>query len=134
MTDESKYYIFYDGECGFCNHWVEWILKNDQKDQFRFAALQSDFGQDFLGKRGLNQTELNTIYIWKPSGFYLTKSSAVEQIAKLLGGKYALLAKLNFLPVSVADKIYDAVAVRRQKLAASKCYVPTEEERKKFIN
>ena len=31
-VDSNKYYVFYDGECGFCNFWVHWILKKDVKD------------------------------------------------------------------------------------------------------
>lgn len=133
MTDPSKYYIFYDGECGFCNHWVHWILKKDTKDLFLFASLQSDFGQNFLTERGLQRKNFNTLYLWKPNSFYLTKSAAAEKIAQLLGGKYALLAKMNFLPLSIGDKVYDFIAERRQKLSDGKCFVPTEEERKKFV-
>lgn len=133
MTDPSKYYIFYDGECGFCNHWVHWILKKDTKDLFLFASLQSDFGQNFLTERGLQRKNFNTLYLWKPNSFYLTKSAAAEKIAQLLGGKHALLAKMNFLPVSIGDKIYDFIAERRERLSDGKCFVPTEKERKKFV-
>ncbi len=48
MIDQNKFYLFYDGDCGFCNFWVHWILKNDSKDQFLFASLQGKFGQEFL--------------------------------------------------------------------------------------
>ncbi len=132
--DDSKYYVFYDGDCGFCNHWVQWILKNDHKDQFRFAALQGNFGQKFLKERGLENKNFNTLYLWKPNEFYLIKSQAVTKIARILGGKYALLSYLNIFPNFFSDKIYDQIAVRRQKLAAQKCFLPTQEERKKFLD
>lgn len=131
--DESKYYVFYDGDCGFCNHWVQWILQNDKKDQFRFAALQSNFGQQFLWERGLNRKQFNTIYLWKPNSFYLIKSGAINKISKLLGGKYAVLAQLNILPAFISDKIYDKISKNRMKLSAQKCFLPNEEERKKFV-
>lgn len=133
MTDPSKYYIFYDGDCGFCNYWVQWILKRDEKDRFRFASLQSNFGQQFLWQRGLDRNQFNTLYLWKPNAYYLVKSKAVTQIAKILGGKYALMAYLNILPGFISDKIYDRISENRMKLAAGKCYLPTEEERKKFL-
>ena len=82
--DTTKYYVFYDGDCGFCNYWVQWILKNDRKDHFRFAALQSDFGQKFLKERRLESNEFNTIYLWKPNEFYLLKSQAIVKIARIL--------------------------------------------------
>lgn len=129
----SKYYIFYDGDCGFCNHWVQWILKNDTKDQFLYSALQSDFGQNFLKERGLDRKQFNTLYLWKPNEFYLIKSQAVSQIAKILGGKYALLSYFNILPRFFSDKIYDKIAEKRTKLAGEKCPLPNKEERAKFI-
>ena len=132
--DTTKHYVFYDGDCGFCNHWVQWILKNDKNDQFRYAALQSDFGQNFLKERGLNHQEFNTLYLWKPGGFYLKKSEAITQIAKTLGGKFALLSYINIFPKFIGDFFYDKVAERRLKLANQQCYLPTPEERGKFIN
>ncbi|MGC4129385.1 MAG: DCC1-like thiol-disulfide oxidoreductase family protein [Bergeyella sp.] len=131
--DTSKYYVFYDGDCGFCNHWVQWILKNDKKDLFRFSELQSEFGQRFLKERGLENKSFNTLYLWKPNSFYLVKSEAVSKIAKLLGGKYVVLSGLNFLPKILSDKIYDQIAARRMKLASQNCLLPTNEEHKKFI-
>lgn len=129
-----KYYVFYDGDCGFCNHWVQWILKNDKTDRFLFSALQSEFGQQFLKERGLESKAFDTIYLWKPKEFYATKSKAILAIAKVLGGKYALLASLNFLPGYISDKLYDQIAKRRMQLASEKCLLPTPEERKKFVS
>lgn len=132
--DNSKYHVLYDGECGFCNFWVEWILKNDSKDQFLFASLQSEFGQQFLKERNLNTTEFSTLYLWKPESFYLTKSDAVFKIAGIIGGKYKLLSYLSVLPAFVRNPFYDLVAKNRKKLVAEQCYMPTPEERKKFIS
>lgn len=133
MTDPTKYYVLYDGDCGFCNFWIQWILKHDAKDQFRFAALQSNFGQQFLWQRGLDRSSFNTLYLWKPESYYLVKSQAVTKIAKILGGKFSLLATLNFFPTFLGDKVYDKIAENRMKLATHKCLLPTEEERRKFI-
>ncbi|WP_373710272.1 thiol-disulfide oxidoreductase DCC family protein, partial [Kaistella sp.] len=76
-VNTNKYYVFYDGECGFCNFWVHWILKKDVKNQFLFASLQSEFGQQFLSERNLELKNLDTLYLWKPEKYYLQKSQAV---------------------------------------------------------
>ncbi|MHA6696977.1 thiol-disulfide oxidoreductase DCC family protein [Chryseobacterium sp. A301] len=133
-VDSSKYYVLYDGDCGFCNFWIQWILKRDSKDLFRFSALQSEFSTSFLKERGLEAGEMNTIYLWKPGLYYHTKSSAAIEIAKVLGGTYGLLARINFLPRSLTDTLYDKVAKNRKNLASSYCAVPTEVQRKKFID
>lgn len=134
MIDTSKYHILYDGECGFCNFWVEWILKNDQKNQFLFASLQSNFGQQFLSERNLETKVYSTLYLWKPESFYLTKSDAVFKIAEVIGGKYKLISYLSVLPKFLRNPFYDIISKNRQKLASQKCYMPTQEERKKFLS
>lgn len=131
--DTSKYYVFYDGDCGFCNFWVQWILKNDLKDQFMFAALQSDFGQEFLKKRGLETKQLSTLYLWKPQSFYLKKSEAALKIASILGGKYSFIGYLSFVPKFISDFFYDKVSENRKKLATNTCFLPNEKERAKFV-
>ncbi|MBU4539516.1 MAG: DUF393 domain-containing protein [Weeksellaceae bacterium] len=133
MTDSSKYYVFYDGECGFCSYWIRWILKNDRKNQFLFSSLQSEFGQKFLNERGLESKQFSTLFLWKPNSFYLTKSQAVLKIARILGGKYALLGNLNFFPGFISDSVYNIISENRLKLASQQCLVPTESERKKFV-
>ena len=131
--DPTKYYVFYDGECGFCNFWVHWILKRDNKDQFLFAALQGEFGQKFLGDRKLELKDLDTLYLWKPDEYYLRKSHAVFKISEILGGVYQFISLLRFLPTFITDFFYDQIAENRKSLATQACEIPTPEERKKFI-
>ena len=133
-TDTTKYYVFYDGECGFCDFWVHWILKKDSKNNFLFASLQSDFGQQFLSERNLELKDLDTLYLWKPEQYYLQKSQAVFKISGVIGGTYKLLSYFHYLPTSFTDFFYDRVASNRKKLASQACEIPTSEERKKFIS
>jgi len=108
---KDKNVVFFDGECGFCNFWVQWILERDRKNKFLLASLQSDFGQKFLSERGLETKEFNTLYLLKSDGQYLMKSRAVMKIAQLLGGIYSLLKIGSLLPTSLSDKLYDLVRV-----------------------
>lgn len=130
---ENKHIVFFDGDCGVCNFWVQWILERDKKDQFMFASLQSDFGQQFLSERGLETNVFNTMYLWKPGRYYLIKSRAVLEIANLLGGVYKLSFVGKILPASLSDKVYDVISRNRMKLANQKCYLPDQHQKKKFI-
>ncbi len=132
-VDTNKYYVFYDGECGFCDFWVHWILKKDVNDNFLFASLQSEFGQSFLRDRNLELKDLDTLYLWKPDKYYLQKSHAVFKISEVIGGLYTVLSYLRYLPTSFTDFFYDRVASNRKKLASTACEIPTAEERKKFV-
>jgi len=130
---QDKHIVFFDGECGVCNFWVQWILEKDKNDQFMFASLQSDFGQNFLSERGLETKVFNTMYLWKPNEYYLMKSRAVLKIASLLGGIFKLSAIGKIVPAFLSDKVYDIISKNRMKLANQKCYLPTPHQRKKFI-
>lgn len=130
---DDKHIVFFDGECGVCNFWVQWILERDKNDQFMFASLQSEFGQKFLSERGLETKQFNTMYLWKPKSYYLTKSQAVLKIANLLGGIYKLSVLGKIFPSFFRDKIYDKISENRMKLSNQKCYLPTPHQRKKFI-
>lgn len=133
MINKEKYYIFYDGDCGFCNFWVQWILKNDKKEQFLFAALQSEFGQKFLSERNLKTNDFNTIYLWKPESFYCIKSDAILTITNALGGVYYMANLAKIFPKSLRDFGYDVIAKNRNRLKPQSCTIPTPEQRKKFI-
>ncbi|MDO5510860.1 MAG: DCC1-like thiol-disulfide oxidoreductase family protein [Weeksellaceae bacterium] len=124
--------VLYDGDCGFCNFWVQWILERDTKDQFQFASLQSDFGQSFLVKNNLPIAHFDTLYLLQEDRHF-TKLKAVAEIGRILGGSYRFLILLKFLPDFLSNFIYDRVAANRQKLASANCLLPTIEERKKFI-
>lgn len=130
---QNKHIVFFDGECGVCNFWVQWILEQDKKDAFLFASLQSDFGQKFLSERGLETTQFNTIYLWKPDNYYLIKSRAILEIINLLGGFYKIFNIAKLLPTFLIDKIYDLISRNRMKLSAQKCFLPDQHQKKKFI-
>lgn len=131
---QHKHIVFFDGECGVCNFWVQWILEKDKNDQFLFASLQSDFGQRFLTERGLETKQFNTLYLWKPQQYYLIKSKAVLKISDILGGFYKLVSLLGkVFPTSFSNAIYDMVSKNRMKLSPQKCFLPDAHQKKKFI-
>lgn len=131
---KDKLIVFYDGECGFCNHWVQWILERDKKDRFMFSSLQSEFGQKFLNDRNLPNEIFDTLYLWKPESFYLSKYQAILKIATEVGGIYSLAVIGKILPDLFGNQFYNLVSRNRKKLAANQCFLPNAEQRKKFIN
>ena len=131
---ENKHIIFFDGDCGVCNFWVQWILQRDKKNQFMFASLQSDFGQKFLGERNLDQKQFNTLYLWKFGSYYLIKSKAIIKVLDLMGGFYSIASLIGkIFPTSLSDRLYDVISRNRMKISNQKCFLPTPDERKKFI-
>lgn len=131
---KDKFIVFYDGECGFCNHWVQWILERDKRDKFLFSSLQSEFGQQFLNERNLPNQVFDTLYLWKPQSFYLTKYQAILKIASELDGIYSLASVGKIIPDFIGNRFYNLISRNRKKLAANQCFLPNEVQRKKFLN
>ena len=58
--------FLYDGLCGFCHRSVQWLLRHDGTDRFRFAAQQSDVAGEVLLRHGVNRDDMlknNSVYL-----------------------------------------------------------------------
>lgn len=130
---KETYILLYDGECGFCNFWVNWVMRNDRKGIFNFASLQGNFAQDFLTIKKLPLKRFDTLYLIKPDGVD-EKSGAVIEICRLLGGWYKLVTVFKIFPKFLRDKTYDLVAKNRSKIVTGNCPLPTKEQRKKILD
>ncbi len=126
--------ILFDGVCNFCNFWVNFIIDRDKKNQFRFAALQSQIGKELLTKFDLPENDFDS-FILISQNKILKKSSAAFEIAKDLNGWLKIFSPLKLLPNSFNDFIYDLVAKNRYKIFGKRdvCRIPTEEDKIKFL-
>ncbi|SEO23293.1 Predicted thiol-disulfide oxidoreductase YuxK, DCC family [Flavobacterium sp. CF108] len=135
MTVAGKKIILFDGVCNLCNGAVQFIIKHDKNDIFRFAALQSDLGKEICNYIGVDQTKIDSIILYNPDVAYYYKSSAVIEIANDLGGFYSLLSVFKILPEKLRNYIYDYIAKNRYKWYGKKesCMIPTPELKAKFL-
>ena len=131
---EEKQIILFDGVCNFCNFWVNFVIKRDKKDLFRFAALQSDKAKELTCRFKIDTSNLDT-FILVAGNKIFTKSTAALMICKQLNGLIKILYPCIILPKFFRDFIYDLIAKNRYKLFGRKesCRVPTEEEKLKFL-
>ena len=132
-TKMNNRVLLYDGDCGFCNFWVKWVLKNDRSKTIHFAPLQGKFGQEFLAKNGFSLTDFNTLYFIEKENEYYTKLDAVIKMGSIMKGVFGLLQLLKIIPKFIRDFIYDNIAKNRKKLMSNNCFLPTKEERARFI-
>jgi predicted DCC family thiol-disulfide oxidoreductase YuxK len=132
---KNKKIILFDGVCNLCNSWVQFVIKNDKKDAFRFVALQSDLGQEIIHYIGIGSQNIDSIILYQPTVAYYYKSSAVLEIAKILGGIYSLVWIFKIIPKDVRDAMYDYIAKNRYKWYGKKesCMIPTPEIKAKFL-
>jgi predicted DCC family thiol-disulfide oxidoreductase YuxK len=123
--------ILFDGVCNLCSNSVQLIIKNDRKDYFRFASLQSDLGVAL--KKQYNITTDSIVLV--EDGKVYTQSSAALMIARRLKGAYPLLYGFMILPRMIRNTVYAWIARNRYRWFGKKeaCWIPTPELKNKFI-
>jgi len=132
---KDKKIILFDGVCNLCDATVQFIIKHDRHDVFRFVALQSELGQEIVKYIGVDTSKTDSIILYEPGHAYYYKAEAAIKIAKELGGIYSFIGILSILPNWLSDKVYDYVAANRYKWYGKKeeCMIPTPEMKAKFL-
>jgi len=132
---KDKKIILFDGVCNLCDSVVQFIIKRDKADIFRFVALQSELGQEILRYISVDRTKTDSIILYEPGKAYYYKAEAALEIAKEIGGIYSLLTIFNVFPKKISNYIYDYVARNRYRWYGKKdeCMIPTPEMKAKFL-
>ena len=131
----GKKIVLFDGVCNLCDSFVQYIIKRDHKDVFKFLPLQSELGQKVIRHIGADASKLDSIILYEPGIAYYHKSTAALEIGRHLGGLPAFAIIFRILPKALRDPIYDFVAKNRYKWYGKKeaCMMPTPETRSKFL-
>ena len=127
-----KTVVFYDNLCSVCNYWVNWILKNDKKQIFYFAPLESNFTKEFSHHFDYKFPS-ETIVIWNEKKGFLQKSDAVIYILKVIQPLSIQLKALRAFPKFLRDAGYSAFSFIRRYIPMKKCEIPSPEDRKRFL-
>lgn len=130
---KDKKIILFDGVCNLCDSSVQFVIKHDKKDVFRFVALQSELGKKIVNHIGASTVDSTILY--EPGKAYYIKSDVAFKILKEIGGVYKVLLVFSILPKSILNHIYDYVAQNRYSWFGRKesCQLPTFELQFKFL-
>ncbi|BDB55254.1 thiol-disulfide oxidoreductase [Flavobacterium ammoniigenes] len=133
---QDKKIILFDGLCNLCDASVQFLIKKDTKDVFRFVSLQSKLGKELLSKLPIAIQQTDSIILYESEALFYYKSKAIFQIIKSLGGIFNCLLIFKLLPTYFTDTLYDLVAKNRYQWFGKKqhCLVPTKELKSKFLD
>jgi predicted DCC family thiol-disulfide oxidoreductase YuxK len=131
----DKKVILFDGVCNLCNSSVQYVIKRDKNDIFRFVALQSELGQKIIRHIGIADKNIDSIVLYEPGKAYYYKSTAALEIAKKLGGLLTYGTIFKIIPSSLRDILYDYIAKNRYKWYGKQesCMISTSELQSKFL-
>ncbi len=134
--------LYFDGVCGLCNGFVDFMMARDKRDLFRFATLQGKAGEaairDFAaatGKQAQEEGELRSFLLRQGKTLHW-KSDAVLLSLQNLGGPWRAVGLLRILPAGLRNLFYDFVAKHRYGWFGKKetCRLPTPAERARFLD
>ncbi|MBT8298571.1 MAG: thiol-disulfide oxidoreductase DCC family protein [Maribacter sp.] len=133
--ESSKKIVLFDGSCNLCNRSIQFVIKRDKNDEFRFATLQGDIGRRLVKERNIDTSKVDSIILIEPGVAYYTKSTAALKIGDTFGGIWKITSVLNLIPRQLRDIVYDWVAKNRYAWYGKKeqCMLPTPEIKTKFF-
>ena len=125
--------VFFDGVCGFCNHFIDWVIQRDRRRQLRFSPLQGQTARKLLPPDRWQQ--LSTVVLLTHDHAWI-RSAAVCRILWAMGGPWRLLAGILWIiPFPLRDVGYVLVGKVRYRLFGkhAQCRLPSAEERALFL-
>lgn len=133
---QNKKIILFDGVCNLCNGFVQFVIKRDVHDVFRYASLQSEMGQQLTAERKIDTNNIDSVVLIEPGVAYYIKSDAALQIGRHLKGYRTISKVLNLIPKGLRNIVYDLIAKYRYAWFGKKehCMIPTAELKAKFLD
>jgi len=132
MSDKEYAIVYFDGVCGLCNKFVNFLFRKDaKKNRLRFATLQGETAKQLH----LTETEKMQSIVFEEDGILYRKSTAAIKILLVIGGGWKLMYLCYVFPRFLRDFVYDVVAANRYKWwgKMDACRLPTMEEVAKFL-
>lgn len=125
--------IYFDGYCGLCNGFVDFVLARDRARHFRFAPLQGTRARARFGDPG--DVDPATILLEEGDQVF-DRSTAALRIIAALGGVWRLAGLLRLVPRFIRDAVYDWIARNRYGWFGKRdtCRLPSPEERAVFLD
>lgn len=124
--------LLYDGTCGFCAQSVQFVLTHEREHSLRFAALDSEFARGLLNAHPEVQG-IDSV-VWFEPDLLLTRSDAAIRVAWYIGGPWRAFEVARIVPRPIRDAVYGLIARHRHRIGGIQCFVPSLEERTRFLN
>jgi len=124
--------VFFDGVCGLCNGFVDFLSRFDKHKKLRYSPLQGTYIQ--TTKAAPFVTE-GTLIFMQGDKIYLGSAAVIRSIADL-GGFWKAFIVLLIFPPFIGNFFYRLIAKHRYVWFGKKetCRVPTESEKPYFLD
>ena len=127
--------ILFDGVCNFCDAFANFIIRQDKKNVFLFAALQSAAGEELLKQYKIDW-KANDSFVVIENGKAYQKSEAALRLYNRLPWYWKWTQVFWIVPKFIRDAVYNLIARNRYSWFGKKeeCIIPTAEIKAKFLS
>lgn len=142
VADCSEWYVkimnilYFDGVCGLCNGFVDFILRlsmqNNVQPRFYLSPLQSEKAKNHIPSQYISK--MDSLIYFKNGKFYTYSDAVIEVLYDV--SKIFFWIKIAYLvPGKIRNKIYLWVSRHRYAWFGKKeiCRIPSQKEKEFFI-
>ena len=124
--------VYFDGVCGMCNTFINFLMSEDDNATLRFAPLQGDTAKKNVESNYLN--DLNTV-VYQEDGKTYSELDAILKSLASIGGIWKVALVFRLIPNFIGNRIYRFVSRNRYRWFGKKdaCRMPTTEERERIL-
>ncbi|MEM1117651.1 MAG: thiol-disulfide oxidoreductase DCC family protein [Bacteroidota bacterium] len=129
--------LLFDGVCNLCDASVQFVMRHDPGERFRFASLQSEAARPYLDRAGLDASYLGSLVLVDEQGNIRLGSDAALGVGRRLRAPWRQLAAVGMaVPKPLREAVYRFVARHRYRVFGQKdeCRIPTPAERARFLD
>lgn len=131
--------LFFDGECAFCNRWVNRVKEADHAHRIRFGTKQGrTFQQVARVRPDLAPIDSVVLVTRQADGTedYLVRSSAIRAVIEGLPEFRLFAILLRLCPTLLSDLGYRIFSKLRAPLFGkwSHCRVPLEQDKRLYVD
>jgi predicted DCC family thiol-disulfide oxidoreductase YuxK len=136
---EGRALLLYDGVCALCNGSVQFLMKHDRLDRFRYAPLESSLGREVLARFDIHTfpdgVVLLTEALTRREHLYQRSDAVAEALLRLSAAWRPAGRALRLVPRPWRDWGYGIVARFRYRLFGryDTCPIPSPEQRGRLL-
>jgi predicted DCC family thiol-disulfide oxidoreductase YuxK len=136
---EGRALLLYDGVCALCNGIVQFLMKHDRLDKFRYAPLQSSLGREVLARFDSHNLPDGVMLLTDaltPAEHLYQRSDAVTACLRQLSAPWRVVGRvLRLVPRRLREWVYGVIARFRYRLFGRYdiCPVPPPEQRSRLL-
>jgi predicted DCC family thiol-disulfide oxidoreductase YuxK len=121
--------ILFDGVCGLCNRFVDFLVARDHTSALRFASLQGTTAASIP-----NLPNVDSVIVADGDTLRIRSEGAITALSRL-GGLWSFVAVFGLVPRPIRDTVYAFIARNRYRWFGryDACRLPTAAEQHWFL-